>query len=482
MLFNSLTFMIFLPIVFGLYWFVCQRNLRLQNLLVVVASYIFYGWLDCRLLGLLFFVTLWTYLMGVLEDRRIRTNSLPGKGVLALSVAVNLSILLYFKYANFFLDSLSGAFACLGAKVDFPTLNLLFPIGISFYVFQAVGYSVDVFSRKTSPIRDPFVFFAFLGFFPQLLAGPIARSTSLIPQFQRPRHFDCDSALHGICLIVYGLFKKMVVADTLTLYVDSVFASPTFYCSTTCLLAAFFFTVQIYCDFSGYSDCARGIARLFGFELMLNFDRPYLARTFADFWRRWHISLSSWFRDYVYIPLGGNRVSFMKLLRNTWIVFLLSGLWHGASWTFVGWGALHALYISLGLVKRRVFGTVSPVPPRVPFGAHVYSLGSTCLVFASVAFAWIFFRVSSFSNLSEFLGQMITGGFKGSMMQICAGQGPMTFLFSWMAILLLMISYGIPRDCCFEKRRSKVAFILVGIVAIVFLSVPVGGEFIYFQF
>jgi len=501
MLFNSLTFLIFLPLVFGLYWFVGNRNLRLQNLLIVVASYVFYGWWDWRFLGLIAFTTTWSYVAGLIESDRIDRGKSPSKLLVTISLLVNFGILAYFKYANFFIDSAEGVLAALGFKADFPTLHIILPVGISFYTFQALSYTIDIYCRKLHPTRDPVAFFAFISFFPQLVAGPIERATNLLPQFLAPRSFDADKALHGLCLIFYGLFKKMVVADNLSIYVDSAFATPQLYNGLTCVIAAFFFSIQIYCDFSGYSDCARGVAKLFGFELMLNFDRPYLSRSFAEFWRRWHISLSSWFRDYVYIPLGGSRVPFPTLLRNVWIVFLLSGLWHGAAWTFVAWGALHALYLTVGLLRRRLHSALSPVdaaasprhvePQSSPHQVLANTFSSLCantfsslFVFTGVTFAWIVFRSNTFSELGHFLHCMFTGGLRGSTLQfrLFAERGPLTFLICMGVIALLALSYLAPRDCAFKSTRGQLAFIFIAMASVVFLASPVGGEFIYFQF
>ncbi len=317
---------------------------------------------------------------------------------------------------------------------------------------------------------------AFIAFFPQLVAGPIERATNLLPQFLRPRTTTGDHVLHGVCLMVYGLFKKMVVADTLALYVDRAFSDYCLmYSSVTCLIGAFFFAIQIYCDFSGYSDVARGVAKFFGFELMLNFDRPYLSRNIVEFWRRWHISLSTWFKDYVYIPLGGNRVAPFKILRNIWIVFLLSGLWHGASWTFVIWGALHAFYQTVTWWWGRIWKHPASTNKLVVVGQIV-------LVDIGVIFAWIFFRAQDFRELSDYMRVLFTGGFKTTMMALCAGQGPMVFAYCWLAVGLLGLSYLFPRDCDMKGIWSKTVFAAVCILAIIFIGQPTNGEFIYFQF
>jgi D-alanyl-lipoteichoic acid acyltransferase DltB (MBOAT superfamily) len=353
-------------------------------------------------------------------------------------------------------------------------LNVMLPVGISFFTFQALSYTIDIMLGKLKPTKDWVEFFVFISFFPQLVAGPIERATNLLPQFQKARRFDFDAATHGLALMAYGLFKKMVVADTLALYVDRVFAVPEMFSATTCILGAFFFSIQIYCDFSGYSDCARGVARLFGFELMLNFNRPYLATSFIEFWRRWHISLSTWFKDYLYIPLGGNRRGFAILIRNVWIVFLVSGLWHGAAWTFIIWGALHAFYQTLDLIKIVSGGGVKQT--------LLMRITSILFVNIGVVFAWIFFRAGSFASLSNYLKVMFSGNFNTTLMGLCAGQGPMTLMFCFFSVSLLGVSYLCPRDCQFRALKAKFVFTVVTIAVIVFMGMPTGGEFIYFQF
>jgi D-alanyl-lipoteichoic acid acyltransferase DltB (MBOAT superfamily) len=388
---------------------------------------------------------------------------------------VCLGTLCYFKYCNFFIESFEALFATFGIEWNVGVLNVLLPVGISFFTFQALSYTIDIMLGKLKPTRDWVEFFVFISFFPQLVAGPIERATNLLPQFQKERRFDFDAATHGICLVAYGLFKKMVVADTLALYVDKVFSLPELYSSITCAIGAFFFSVQIYCDFSGYSDCARGIARLFGFRLMQNFDRPYLATNFIDFWRRWHISLSTWFKDYVYIPLGGSRNGTAKTVRNIWIVFLLSGLWHGAAWTFVAWGALHALFQTVNVLARKFLGGTE----RIGLLRRIVSIVGVNI---AVAFAWIFFRASSFSDLSKYMKVLFSGRFSTSIMGLCAGMGPMVFAVCILAVLLLASSYCCPRDCSFKTIKARFLFAVACASAIVFIGMPSGGEFIYFQF
>ena len=404
MLFNSFEYLLFLPIVFLLYWFVfdyamrkCKCQLLWQNLFVVVASYIFYGWWDWRFLILIAITTLLSFLSGIgIEYAPTQRGK---KAVMIANIVVNLGILGVYKYYDFFAREFAELF---GIESDFLLLHLILPVGISFYTFQALSYSIDVYRKQIEPTHDIVAFTAFLSFFPQLVAGPIERATNLLPQFQKKRTFDYATAVDGMRQILWGLFKKIVVADNCATYVDTVFADISNQSGSTLLLAAVLFTFQIYGDFSGYSDIAIGTAKLFGIKLMRNFNVPYFSRDIAEFWRRWHISLTTWFRDYVYIPLGGSRpdTSYLSPLasrlsptaytkciavRNTFIIFLLSGFWHGANWTFVLWGAYHALlFVPLLLMgKNRRYRddnqTWSDIPKMVG-------------TFLLVMVGWILFR------------------------------------------------------------------------------------------
>lgn len=333
MLFNSIEFFIFLPIVFILYWKVVGAQLRLQNVFVVVASYVFYGWWDWRFLLLIALTTGCSYVSGRLIENYGGRRSMQ-RVVCISNIVLNLAILCYFKYVNFFGESFAALLRTIGMQADWVTIDVLLPVGISFYTFQALSYTIDVYRNKMKPTHDVVAFFAFVSFFPQLVAGPIERATNLLPQFEQKRMFDYDKAVDGMRQILWGLFKKIVVADNCAAVVDSVWAAYDDQSGATLLLAAIFFTFQIYGDFSGYSDIAIGTARLFGINLKRNFNFPYFSRDIAEFWRRWHISLNTWFRDYIYIPLGGSRCSRWKVMRNTMIIFLVSGFWHGANWTF----------------------------------------------------------------------------------------------------------------------------------------------------
>lgn len=342
MLFNSIDFAIFLPIVFFLYWFFSKKSLRLQNLLIGVSSYIFYGWWDYRFLFLIFFSTCIDYFIGIfIYNEKDRTKK---KYFLWVSILVNLGFLGFFKYYNFFLENFVNAFTFLGRDINSNSLNIILPVGISFYTFQTLSYSIDIYRNKLKPTQDFVAFSAFVSFFPQLVAGPIERATNLLPQFYVKRDFDYNKAIDGLRQILWGLVKKVVIADNCAEYANLIFDNSSSYSGSTLFLGGVFFAFQIYGDFSGYSDIAIGTSRLFGFNLMRNFSYPYFSRDIAEFWRRWHISLSTWFRDYLYIPLGGSKGNLGFKIRNTFIIFLVSGFWHGANWTFVFWGLLNAIY------------------------------------------------------------------------------------------------------------------------------------------
>jgi alginate O-acetyltransferase complex protein AlgI len=323
MLFNSLDFAIFLPLVFSLYWFVINKNLKFQNLLLVISSYIFYGWWDYRFLSLIFFSTIVDYFVG--RKLQNEENRSKRKLLLYCSIIVNLGFLGVFKYYNFFLENFISAFSFFGQEIQGNSLNIILPVGISFYTFQTLSYTIDVYKRKLEPTRDFISFSAFVSFFPQLVAGPIERATNLLPQFYEKRTFNYNNAVDGMRQILWGLFKKIVIADNCAEYANLIFNNSTDYSGITLVLGAIFFTFQIYCDFSGYSDIAIGTSRLFGFNLKQNFAFPYFSRDIAEFWRRWHISLSTWFRDYLYIPLGGSRGSVSMRIRNIFIIFIVSG-------------------------------------------------------------------------------------------------------------------------------------------------------------
>ncbi len=398
MLFNSIEFTLFLPIVFLLYWFVFNRNLRIQNLFVVAASYLFYGWWDWRFLILIFFTSFCSYIAG----RLIETRPQQARWISGANILLNLGILCTFKYYDFFVRSFADLF---GFEADNLLLKIILPVGISFYTFQALSYSIDVYRKKLRATHDIVAFFAYISFFPQLVAGPIERATNLLPQFLRPRTFDPEQATDGLRQALWGLFKKMVVADNCAILANYVFENHATESGGMLILGALAFTFQIYGDFSGYSDIAIGTSRLFGFELMANFHFPYFSRDIAEFWRRWHISLNTWFRDYVYIPLGGSRGSKASIVRNTFVIFLLSGLWHGANWTFVAWGAYNALlFLPLILSKRnrRNLGEIAE-GRCFPRGGEILRMATT---FTLVATGWIIFRAENIGHAAEYISRI----------------------------------------------------------------------------
>ena len=403
MLFNSISFAVFVLISFLLYWFVFDRllsksryQLKLQNAFVVISSYVFYGWWDWRFLILIFITSLCSWISGILIDDA--KGSVRAKFWLWGNILLNLGILFFFKYFNFFISEFSQLFHI---SSDGLLVKVILPVGISFYTFQALSYSIDVYKGRINPTKDCIAFFAYISFFPQLVAGPIERATSLLPQFLTKRVFSYNKATDGLRQILWGLFKKTVVADNCAIYVNQVFATYTEQSGSTLFLAAILFAFQIYGDFSGYSDIAIGTAKLFGIRLRLNFRCPYFSRDIAEFWRRWHISLTTWFRDYIYIPLGGSRVNKAKIIRNTFIIFLLSGFWHGANWTFIAWGAFHAL-LFLPLIlsgKNRRYTNDVAEGHCLP---SIRELGQMILVFLLTVFGWVLFRAESIGQALDY--------------------------------------------------------------------------------
>ncbi|MFC5048576.1 MBOAT family O-acyltransferase [Aquimarina hainanensis] len=406
MIFNSLDFALFLPIVFVLYWFVVAKSLTLQNGLIVIASYVFYGWWDWKFLTLILFSSIVDYTVGL--EMKKASAPLRRKALLWTSIGVNLGFLGFFKYYNFFIENFQSAFSLFGTEIAVNTLNIILPVGISFYTFQTLSYSIDVYREKIEPTRDFIAFSAFVSFFPQLVAGPIERATNLLPQFYKKRVFSYEKAADGMRQILWGLLKKMVIADNCAEYANLIFNHSENYSGSTLLLGALFFTFQIYGDFSGYSDIAIGTSRLFGFHLNRNFAYPYFSRNIAEFWRRWHISLSTWFRDYVYIPLGGSKGGTGMKIRNTFIIFIVSGFWHGANWTFIVWGILNALYflpLLLTNKNRNYLNTVAE-DRWFPSLRELVQIGITFLL---TAIAWIFFRAENITHGVEYIASMFSG-------------------------------------------------------------------------
>lgn len=482
MLFNSLDFAVFLPIVFALYWFVFYRKLKVQNALIVVASYIFYGWWDWRFLSLILFSSIVDYSIGILLNKN--DKPLNRKLLLWTSILINLGFLGFFKYYNFFLDNFIQAFSFFGRPIQGNSLNIILPVGISFYTFQTLSYTIDVYRRKLEPTKDFVAFTAFVSFFPQLVAGPIERATSLLPQFYVKRKFDYNQAADGVRQILWGLFKKMVIADNAATFANEIFNNSSQYSGSTLVLGAVFFTFQIYGDFSGYSDIAIGTSRLFGFKLKRNFHFPYFSRDIAEFWRKWHISLSTWFRDYLYIPLGGSRGNLFKRIRNTFIIFVVSGFWHGANWTFIFWGALNAIYflpLLLSNKNRKHLGVVAQ-DRLLPTVKEVMQMGIT---FSLTVFAWIFFRADSISHAWQYIKNI----FSYSLFSYPVFKGMQNAPTIMLLIVVFMSLEWLSREdeYALEKlplRLNKyVRYLLY--YAIVIAILWYGGEeqtFIYFQF
>lgn len=482
MLFNSIDFAIFLPTVFLLYWFVTNKNLNLQNFLIVAASYLFYGWWDWRFLSLILFSTIVDYSVG--RKLKKEDNQTKRKILLWISILVNLGFLGFFKYYNFFLENFITAFSFFGKEIQGNSLNIILPVGISFYTFQTLSYTIDVYKRKLEPTKNFIAFSAFVSFFPQLVAGPIERATHLLPQFYIKRTFDYSKAVDGMRQILWGLFKKIVIADRCASFANQAFNNSADMNGSTLVLGALFFTFQIYCDFSGYSDIAIGTSRLFGFDLMRNFNFPYFSRDIAEFWRRWHISLSTWFRDYLYIPIGGSRGSTWMKIRNVFIIFIVSGFWHGANWTFIAWGALNAIYflpLLLTQKNRNYLGVVAQ-------GKYLPSLKELFLMlitFGLTVFAWIFFRAESIGHALNY----IHGIFSASLFAMPNFLSGRSFLKTIILVVFFVLiewqgregQYAIA-NLGLKWKRSLRYGLYYSIIIAIFLFGGAKQQFIYFQF
>lgn len=492
MLFNSIEFLIFLPIVFLLYWYVFQRSLKAQNLFIVVVSYIFYGWWDWRFLILIAFTSFISWGSGVLIERnreKHKTPYLQQKGckiITLTNIIINILILIIFKYYNFFVNSFIEAFSLIGITLHSPSLQLILPVGISFYTFQALSYSIDVYRKSITPTKDIVAFFAYVSFFPQLVAGPIERATNLLPQFYKSRTFNYEKAIDGMRQILWGFFKKVVIADNCAYFVNIIFNDYQQANSLMLVLGAIFFSFQIYGDFSGYSDIAIGTAKLFGIELKMNFNVPYFSRNIAEFWRRWHISLNTWFRDYIYIPLGGSRCSKIKQFRNTMIVFTISGLWHGANWTYIIWGIYHGiLFLPLMFSgnNRRYLDIASKGKqfPSIKDTIHIIS------TFILVMLGWIIFRADSISTAMQYIKRMCKLSPALPNIQDF-GFSKISILSTIFFIILTIIIEWIQRekDYIIDTRIINHQAIRWGIYFLILFSIIIftGKQetFIYFQF
>ncbi|MDO7136433.1 MBOAT family O-acyltransferase [Algibacter lectus] len=476
MLFNSFEYLLFLPTVFLLYWFVFNKNLRLQNAFLLVISYFFYGLWDWRFLSLIIFSSIIDFYCG--NAIAAAYKQVSKKMWLTISMLVNLGFLGIFKYYNFFAKEFAEACLSFGLEIDALTLDIILPVGISFYTFQTMSYTIDVYREKLKPSKDIIAFFAFVSFFPQLVAGPIERATNLLPQFYTKRNFDYKKAVDGLRQILWGLFKKIVVADNCAEVVNHIFENQTDINASGLFVGAIFFAFQIYGDFSGYSDIAIGTSRLFGFNLMQNFAFPYFSRDIAEFWRRWHMSLSTWFRDYVYIPLGGSRGGTWMKIRNTFIIFLVSGFWHGANWTFLIWGLLNAIYfLPIMLLNKNRINTDTVAQGKYLF--NIKEFFQLSLTFFLIIIAWVFFRAASVTEAVQYIGSM----FSASLFQF-----PSADIKPFLYILILVIIEWFQR----EKQHGlvldnvKLAPVRWSIYAFVFCLILFFGakseSFIYFQF
>lgn len=479
MLFNSIEFAIFLPVVFLLYWFVVNRNLKVQNFLLLAASYVFYGWWDWRFLSLIIFSSLVDYIVGLqLHKTDVRKKR---RLLLTISILTNLGFLGFFKYYNFFIESFVDAVTLFGYHPTPNTLNIILPVGISFYTFQTLSYTIDVYRRKMEPTRDAMAFFAFVSFFPQLVAGPIERASNLLPQFRKKRTFSYEQGSNGMRLILWGLFKKIVIADNAAIMVNQIFKEYETLPTSVLLVGAFYFALQIYGDFSGYSDIARGTAKLFGFELMINFRVPYFSRDIAEFWRRWHISLSTWFRDYLYIPLGGSRGPKWMIIRNTFIIFIVSGFWHGANWTFIIWGFLNALYFLPLLLAKRNRKNLDTVAEN-RWLPNLKELLQMSITFTVTCLAWIFFRAESVTDAIGYFKAMLTNKFLPENFFFFP-----PYLIVLIGVFILLEWFIFRHDNALERIQTKPAFVrhlaYVTTILTILLFMPNEAQsFIYFQF
>ena len=468
MYFNSLVFFLFFFLVFLTHWTILRfKNINYSNLFILFSSYIFYSFWDWRLLSLIFLSSTSDYIIGnkIYNSKTFRQK----KNLLILSLTLNLGLLFIFKYFNFFIKSFNEF---LNITESF-SLNIILPVGISFYTFQTLSYTIDIYNNKLKPTNNIISFLTFVSFFPQLVAGPIERASNLLPQFNSLRKFNFKNSLNGISLISYGFFKKIVIADRLGIYVDSVFDNIESFNSLTLILASLFFSFQIYCDFSGYSLIARGLAKLLGFDLMVNFNKPYLSTTLRNFWKNWHISLSTWFRDYLYIPLGGSNDNFLKVCYNLFIVFIISGMWHGANWTFIYWGAFHGLFLIIERILKRFSILKLVTLPKIL---------KILTVFLIVNFLWVFFRAQSIDEALIFFNKILELDFSLNQNIICAYKGPINLILSIMLIILLLVSYCLPNDLNFKKPNTHLLFNFILVLVILFLGINGQNEFIYFQF
>lgn len=469
MLFNSIEFLIFFPVIFAVYWML-KNSISKQNILLLISSYVFYAWWDWRFLSLIIYSSFIDYYVGLrIEKAATKTHK---KRWLLLSLISNLGLLAVFKYYNFFADSFSQAMSTIGWQVDDLTLNIILPVGISFYTFQTLSYTIDIYRKELKPTKDLVVFFTYVSLFPQLVAGPIERASNLIPQIKNKRVFKSEQFNDGIFQIIVGLFRKIVIADNLAIYVDTVYGNPELHNGSSLLLATIFYAFQIYYDFSGYSDIAIGSAKLLGFNFNQNFNFPYFSKSITEFWRRWHISLSSWLKDYLYISLGGNRKGIKITYRNLLITMLLGGLWHGSSWNFVIWGAIHGIALAL---EKYTFSKLK---------IKNFNLFGSIWTLAVVLLSWVFFRAQDLPSALLIIKRIFSFDFT------------MPFIgnINTVTISILMLILGLSFDAFIFRRKIALEFFgshiktgyLAAFVSVVIILLALfystSNNFIYFQF
>ena len=478
MLFNSIEFLLFLPTAYIIYWFILSDNLKLRNLFLLIISYIFYGWWDWRFLSLIIFSSCVDYLIGQ-KLGQLSYNNRKRIWWLRSSLLVNLGLLAVFKYYNFFQNGFIELMEGFGYKLNPFSISIVLPVGISFYTFQTLSYTIDVYRGTMKPSKNWVTFFAYVSFFPQLVAGPIERAVKLLPQFDKKMDFDIKASKDGLRQILWGFFKKIVVADNCALIVNDVWSNYSELDPITLIFAGVLFAFQIYGDFSGYSDIAIGTARLFGFDLMRNFAYPYFSRDIAEFWRRWHISLSTWFRDYLYIPLGGSQGSSMTKFRNVMIIFLVSGFWHGANWTFIVWGLINGLFFIPLLFSGRNRNNLGDVAEGKLF-ASFKDVSSIILTFILTCLAWIFFRAPSITDALQYLGAIFS--IKNFSLKVPVGYEVLAFI-----IILIMVEwlqrfkqFGLAIENMTVYKRWLIYY---SIIFLILRYMPEEKpDFIYFQF
>ena len=473
MTFQSLEYLIFFSIVFILYWTLCRKRKEHQNGLIVVASLVFYGWWDWRFLGLLIITALSTFLSSRWMDNT--NDEKKRKFLLVGTIVINVGILFFFKYFSFFVQSFIDAFSLMGMSVNVTTLHILLPVGISFYTFTALSYTIDVYQHKVESTNDALAYFAYVMFFPSILSGPISRAQKQLPQYFSRRNFDYDKSISACKLILWGGVMKLCLADRLGIYVDTIYANIAQHNGTTLLITSILYSIQIYADFAGYSLMAIGFGKLLGVDLQTNFIRPYFAKTVTDFWRRWHISLTTWFRDYIYFPLGGNRCSKARWALNTLIVFTISGLWHGAAYTFIIWGAMHGVCM---VIERLVYGE------KIKQLSDKFSMSNIIriiITFTIVNFAWIFFRINNLGDGMQIFIKIFTEPGKPFL-------DTNTLLMGFVAMAIIFI-YDLVKEKHLNMHLLSSRFMVVRYLTAIMLIVYIlafgvlnGGSFIYFQF